>query len=557
MALGIIGAATQPPGPARPAPVEWTVDAVLDAVAAAVPDRVMTVCGERRRTFGESVRWTRQLANLLVSRGLGGDPTGANLPRWECGQDRVALIMHNDLYVDAVVACLRARVVPVNVNHHYTAREVRELLDYLEPRGVIYHRSLGSLVGAALPPGCELLLELDDDPELAALPGAVSVEEALAVGVVDHDVVPSPDDVMMVCTGGTTGRPKAVLWRQADAYVSTMTGIEHASLDAVADVVPVTGEPYFAVSPLMHTAGLSTVFTAILTGRTAVVYDNRKKFDAATVLRTAERERVCMLTIVGDAYAGPLVAELERQTYDLSELVGIGTGGAATNPKHKDALLNLLPHIIIADAFGSSETGGMAASRSQRESTSATFTMHPSGTVVSADRTRFLEPGEAEVGWIARRGRVPLGYLHDQEATERTFPEIGGERVAIPGDRAVVESDGAIRLLGRDSLVINTGGEKVFVEEVEEIIRVHPAVLDAVVVGRPSERWGHEVVAVVALRGGATLTQPQLYEFCTQRLAKFKAPKALLLVHDVPRLSNGKPDYRQAKALAGEPHGLR
>lgn len=567
MALGIVGGAAQPSGPAGPARIEWTVDAILDAAAEAVPDRLMTVCGERRRTFGESVRWTRQLANLLVSRGLGGDQSSVDLPRWESGQDRVALIMHNDLYVDAVVACLRARVVPVNVNHHYTAREVRELLDYIQPRGVIYHRSLGALVGAALPLECELLLELDDAPEIASLPGAVSVEKALAVGVVDHDVTPSPDDVMMVCTGGTTGRPKAVLWRQADAYVSTMTGIEHASLDAVADGVPATSEPYFAVSPLMHTAGLSTVFTAVLAGRTAVVYDNRKKFDAATVLRTAERERVRTLTIVGDAYAGPLVAELERQTYDLSELVGIGTGGAATNPKHKDALLELLPHIVIADAFGSSETGGMAASRSQRDSSSSTFNMHPSGAVVSADRTRFLQPGDPEVGWIARRGRVPLGYLHDREATERTFPVIDGERVAIPGDRAVVEADGAIRLLGRDSLVINTGGEKVFVEEVEEIVRAHPSVADAVVVGRPSERWGHEVVAVVAVRGGAALTQTQLYEFCTQRLARFKAPKALLLVDNVPRLSNGKPDYRQAKELAaeresrdrssGEQHGLR
>jgi fatty-acyl-CoA synthase len=532
---------------------EWTVNNVLDVVAATVPDRVMTICGQRRSTFRESGERIRRLANFLTSQRFGIHQDRSTLQRWECGQDRVALIMHNDLYVDVVVACLRARVVPVNVNHHYSAPEVRELLDYVGARAVIYHRSLGPLVAAGISPECQLLISVDDGSQAPPLPTSITLSDALKIGRIEHAVSQSPDDLIMVCTGGTTGRPKGVLWRQADAYISTMTGHEYASPEAIAAAVPTSGQTFFAVSPLMHAAGISTALTAVLGGRTAVVYDNRHKFDAQSVLRTAELEKVRTLTIVGDAYAGPLVAELQRHPYTLPDLLVIGTGGAAINPAHKRALLDLLPHITIADAFGSSETGGMAASRSSHDTASTTFAMHPTGAVVSADRMRFLQPGDNEVGWIARTGRVPLGYFKDQAATELTFPEIDGTRVAIPGDRAALQADGTVRLLGRDALVINTGGEKVFVEEVEEIVRAHPAVHDAVVVGRPSDRWGQEVVALIAVRAGAELTEGDIYDFCTARLARFKAPKGVVLVDEVRRLGNGKADYGWAKreALSG------
>jgi 3-oxocholest-4-en-26-oate---CoA ligase len=533
-----------------PAMTEWTVGTVLDAIVAAVPDRVMTVCGPRRSTFRESHARIRLLANFLVSQGFGSHRDRSTLQRWECGQDRVALIMHNDLYVDVLIACLRARVVPVNVNHHYSPREVRELLDYVGARAVIYHRSLGPLVAAAVSPECSLLVSVDDGSQEAQLLSSITLDEALDIGLVGHAVAESPDDVLMVCTGGTTGRPKGVLWRQADAYISTMTGHEYDASEAIGAAVPSSSEPLFALSPLMHAAGVSTALTAVLGGRTAVLYDNRDKFDARTALCTAEREKVRTMTIVGDAYAGPLVSELRRQTYELPELVVIGTGGAAINPEHKRALLEQLPRVMIADAFGSSETGGMAASRSSHACTSTTFALHPSGEVVSADRTRFLQPGEDEVGWIARTGRVPLGYFQDRPATEHTFPEIDGVRVAIPGDRAVREGDGTIRLLGRDSLVVNTGGEKVFVEEVEEVVRAHPAVCDAVVIGRPSQRWGQEVVALIAPRVGAQVSEADIHDFCRARLARFKAPKGVVVVDEVRRLGNGKADYRWAKRVA-------
>jgi len=534
---------------------EWTVGAVLDAIADVVPDRLMTVCGDRRSTFAESAGRTNRLANYFSDKGFGVYAARETIERWECGQDRVALIMYNDLYPDMVIGCLKARVVPVNVNHHYSAHEIRDLLDYVRPRGIIYHRSLGARFAEVLPPiGTELLVSIDDGSAAPELPGAVSLDDALAVGSSDFHLAGSPDDLIMMCTGGTTGRPKGVLWRQSDMYVSSMVGADHDSVSEIHDKVRGGGPPWFAVSPLMHAAGMWTAFAALCAGVPVVLYDDRNKLDARSVWATAEREKVGMLTMVGDAYAGPLVAELRAHPYDLSSLNAIGTGGAATNAKYKRALMECLPQVTIIEGYGSSESGNMAFGHSRGGHASETFEPRVGATVVSADRSRFLRPGDHEIGWAARTGRIPLGYFGDAEATQRTFPEIEGQRVVIPGDRASVEKDGTIRLFGRDSLVVNTGGEKVFVEEVEEVLRAHPNIADALVVGRPSERWGEEVVAIVAPHPGARLTADgqALYTFCTSQLAHFKAPKAFIFVEQIQRLGNGKPNYRWAREQAEE-----
>ena len=534
---------------------EWTVGAVLDAIADVVPDRLMTVCGDRRSTFAESAGRTNRLANYFSDKGFGVYAARETIERWECGQDRVALIMYNDLYPDMVIGCLKARVVPVNVNHHYSAHEIRDLLDYVRPRGIIYHRSLGARFAEVLPPiGTELLVSIDDGSAAPELPGAVSLDDALTAGGSDFHLAGSPDDLIMMCTGGTTGRPKGVLWRQSDMYVSSMVGADHDSVSEIHDKVRGGGPPWFAVSPLMHAAGMWTAFAALCAGLPVVLYDDRNKLDARSVWATAEREKVGMLTMVGDAYAGPLVAELRAHPYDLSSLNAIGTGGAATNAKYKRALMECLPQVTIIEGYGSSESGNMAFGHSRGGHASETFEPRVGATVVSADRSRFLRPGDHEIGWAARTGRIPLGYFGDAEATQRTFPEIEGQRVVIPGDRASVEKDGTIRLFGRDSLVVNTGGEKVFVEEVEEVLRAHPNIADALVVGRPSERWGEEVVAIVAPHPGARLTADgrALYTFCTSQLAQFKAPKAFIFVEQIQRLGNGKPNYRWAREQAEE-----
>lgn len=509
----------------------------------------MTICGSRRSTFRESAERTRRLANFLAGNGLGAHRERATLQNWECGQDRVALVMHNDLYPDAVIGCLKARTVPVNINYYYTPHEVGELLDYVKPRAVIYHRALGAKFAEVLSrDGVEVLVSVDDGSGAPELSGAISLDDALAQGDTDRGATASPDDLLMICTGGTTGRPKGVLWRQSDIYVSSMVGADHACAQEIHDKVGgPAGAPWFAVSPLMHAAGMWTAFAAIMAGTPVVLYDTAKKLDPRLVWATAERERVGMMTMVGDAYAAPLVAALRSGSYDLSSLYAIGTGGAATNPLYQQALVELIPQLTVINGYGSSETGNMGFGHSRRGSQANTFTLREGGLVLSEDYSRFLSPGEPEVGWVAREGRIPLGYLDDPEATRKTFPEIDGKRVVISGDRAALEADGTLRLYGRGSLVVNTGGEKVFVEEVEEVLRAHPAVADALVVGRPSERWGEEVVALIELRDGATGNEKaaeELDTICTSRLARFKAPKEFLVVERVQRLGNGKADYR-------------
>ena len=533
---------------------EWTIGAVLDAVADAVPDRLMTICGTRRSTFAESADRTRRLANYLADNGFGAHAERDALGNWECGQDRVALIMHNDLYPDMVIACLKARVVPVNVNHYYTRREVADLLAYVRPRGVVYHRALGAKFADVLPAdGTELLISIDDGSDLPELPGAVTLNDALAQGDSDHANTPVPDDLLMICTGGTTGRPKGVLWRQSDMYVASMNGDDHTAVEDIHRRVQNAGAPWFAVSPLMHAAGMWTAFSAVLNGQTVVLYDTRQKFDPATVLETAEREKVGLMTMVGDAYAGPIVGELGRRSYDLSSMFAIGTGGAATNVKHQQALLKHLPHITVINGYGSSETGNMGFGHSRQGTQADTFTIRDGGLVLAEDYSRFLEPGDPQIGWVARTGRIPLGYFDDEAATAKTFPVVNGKRVVISGDRASVDADGTLRLFGRDSLVINTGGEKVFVEEVEEVLRAHPAVGDALVVGRDSERWGQEIAALVELRDANDANdadEEALRTHCAAELARFKVPKAFIVVDKVRRLGNGKADYRWAKEQA-------
>jgi acyl-CoA synthetase (AMP-forming)/AMP-acid ligase II len=531
---------------------EWSFVDVHDIVAATVPDREMLVCGDLRRTFGEVASRTKSIAAYLRAHQLGPRSERAELERWECGQDPVALVMHNGVeYFEAMLGAFRARAVPFNVNQHYRPAEVRALFTDIGVRAVIYHRRYGPLVATACDISGVVLIDVDDGSGAAPLPGSTNFEEVAATPVTSPLPQPSPDDLYLVCTGGTTGRPKAVMWRQADVYVSAMGGTEDATLEAIATASKAGGSgPSYPVPPLMHAAAQWTGFSSLHRGGTVVMHDDSGPFNVKDILELAEREKVALMSIVGDAYAGPMVDELRRRTYDLSALAILGTGGAATAERHKDALLDLLPHLVIVDGYGASETGGMAFGARSKGSRSEGFTPSRGATVASADRSRFLSPGETEVGWTARRGRVPLGYLNDRERTEATFPIIDGERVSIPGDRAQLAQDGRILMLGRDSLVVNTGGEKVFVEEIEEIVRRHPEVADALVVGRSSDRFGQEVVAIVAPRPGVTLEPTSIREFVSAEVARFKAPRAVAVCENVQRHANGKADYQWAREMA-------
>ena len=535
-------------------PGEWSFAAVHDVLAATTPERDMVVCGTVRRTFGEVAHRTKSIAAFLLERGVGIHAERADLARWESGQDPVALVLHNGTeYFEAMFGAYRARAVPFNVNQHYRPVEISALLADVGVEAVVYHRRYGPLVEMAIAERRVVLIDVDDGSGVAPLPGSTNFEEAASTPIAGSLPATSPDDLYLVCTGGTTGRPKAVLWRQADVYVSAMAGVEQATVDTIVDAATTgtgSGRPWYPVAPLMHAAAQWTAFSGLNQGATVVVHEDSGPFNARTVLELAEREQVALMSIVGDAYAVPMVDELRRRRYDLSSLFILGTGGAATGEQHTEALLDLLPNVVILDGYGASETGGMAFGVRAKGKKNDGFAPSAGATVISEDRSRFLVPGDPEVGWTARRGRVPLGYLHDRERTERTFPIIDGERVTLPGDRAQLSSDGRILLLGRDSLVVNTGGEKVFVEEVEDVVRRHPDVADALVVGRPSDRFGQEVVAVVAPAEGVTIDPRSIREFVAEEIARFKAPRAVAVVERVGRHANGKPDYGWAKEAA-------
>jgi fatty-acyl-CoA synthase len=532
--------------------MEWSLPAVSDVFAAAVPERDMLVFGGVRRSYGEVRRRTAGLARFLAAHGLGARRERSDLERWECGQSPVALAMHNrGEYVESMLACYRARAVPFNVNHHYTPGELRALLTMVGAEAIVYERRLAPRLAQALVGLRPLLLDLDDGSGTTPLPGSVSYERAVEGSEGGALPEPSPDDLYMVCTGGTTGSPKAVLWRQADIFVAAMGGSESATAEGLAALAAAEPQVFFPAPPLMHAAAQWTAFGGMHVGATVALHDDSARFDARTILDVVEREKVTLMAIVGDAYARPLIDELRRAPRELPALRRIGTGGAITTDECKQALLELLPDVTIVDGYGASETGGMAYGARTRARIAAGFSPGAGALVLSADRSRILAPGDDEIGWTARRGRVPLGYLGDREKTEATFPVVDGERLAVPGDRATLAADGTIRVLGRDSMVVNTGGEKVFVEEVEKALLRHPAVADVLVVGRPSPRFGQEVVAIVQVRAGGEGASPrELRAFAAKSIARFKAPRAVAFCDVIGRHPTGKPDYEWARKVA-------
>jgi acyl-CoA synthetase (AMP-forming)/AMP-acid ligase II len=317
------------------------------------------------------------------------------------------------------------------------------------------------------------------------------------------------------------------------------------------------GPGSMTVAPLMHGAAQWAAFISLCGGRPFVMPPTTTHFDPAEALALASRERVMSLSMVGDAFGRPLADELESGDYDLSGLFVLVTGGAALSAPLKQRFVDLVPHLTVLDAGGSSESGAqMIQASSRQQGASGRFAPNPGAVVVSADMTRILSPGDDEMGWLAQQGLIPLGYLGDPEKTARTFPVIDGIRHSVPGDRARWFADGQIELLGRDSVTINSGGEKIFAEEVEAAIAEHPAVYDVVVTSRPSARWGNEVVAIVALADGEQALQQGMADSiiaeAARHLARYKLPKAVVFRDRLQRSPSGKADYRWAKAQAAQ-----
>ncbi|MBX3706755.1 MAG: acyl-CoA synthetase [Pseudomonadales bacterium] len=538
---------------ARP---EISIAEVQEAIAAAIPDREAIVFRDRRFTYRDWNERTRRLANYLISLGLGCHTPRSALAGWESGQDHLALYLHNgNEYLEGMLGGYKARVAPFNVNYRYVDEELVYLLNNARTRAIVYHAEFAPRVAAirAAVPTLEFLIQVRDDSAEPLLPGAVEYEAALAGASAARPAVEwSPDDLYILYTGGTTGMPKGVLWRQSDILFAALGGGAHASRESLVAAARAGSMKILPAAPFMHGAGHWIAFTALNGGHTCVIQSDVKRLDPADIWGVCERERVNFLQIVGDAFGRPLLDELDRHRYDLSALQILLSGGAPLNAALKAQFLAHIPHLNVIDGLGSSETGGQGSHISTKETGASTgrFMPGPDNVIVDEALTRVLAPGHEGMGWWAKRGRVPLGYLDDAEKSRKTFIEIEGERYAVPGDRARHLADGTVELHGRDSVTINSGGEKIFAEEVEHALKQHPAVYDAVVAGRPSERWGSEVVGIVRLKPGQAVSAAELIESMSEHLARYKLPKAIVFRDEIVRSPSGKADYRWAREQA-------
>jgi fatty-acyl-CoA synthase len=538
---------------------------VFATVATAIPDETFLVWRGRALSYADVDARVDGFANYLTSVGLGCHTERDELAGHQSGQDHLGIYLRNgNEYLEAMIGSYRARVAPFNVSYRYVEDELLYLLTDAASKALVYPAEFAPRVAAIRDrlPHLRVLVQVADHSGHELLPGAVDYETILATPTPPAGLpLPSGDDLYVLYTGGTTGMPKGVLWRQHDIFLSSMGGRPWGSdqpltsYDELAEKARATAGAMsmMMIPPFMHGAAQWAAFNAVTMGGRLVIPDDVERMRPAEVLRLAAQERVLSLPVVGDAIARPLLDEIESGDYDLSGLLTITNGGAPLSPTVRERLLAALPHLMLLDAVGASESGAQmsTATTAGAEVQPATFTPQPDTAVVSAELDRVLQPGEGQ-GWLARRDLIPLGYLGDETKTAKTFPTISGVRWSVPGDRADVLPDGRIRLLGRDSVTINSGGEKIFVEEVERAIAAHPAVYDVVVVGRPSERWGSEVVAVVQFAEGVDATDEQLVEACRTSIARYKIPKAFVRTAKVVRSPAGKADYRWAKELVAE-----
>ena len=528
---------------------------LFERVTDAVPDREVIVSPARRLTFRQLDERANRLANALAGLGVGaGDHIGLQL-------------LNGSEYLEGMLAAFKLSAVPVNVNFRYVANELRHLYDDADLVALLHHREFSPQVGEAATAvgGLKHLLVVDDNSGAEPPAAAASYEPTLAAASAERPdgSKRSGDDRYIAYTGGTTGLPKGVVWRQEDIFFAAMGGGDVfqsgnfiKTPEEIVDRIPEAGATILTTPPLMHVSAQWGVFSQLFGGG-RIVFPAPGPFDADAVWHIVQDEGVNILTIVGDAMARPLAnafaaANDRGAPYDVSSLIVIGSGGATLSSTAKGKLAELLPTLMIVDGFGSSETGivGNKLHAAGDEGTQPRFTVNAQTNVLSDDGTP-VEPGSGQVGRLARKGHVPLGYYKDETKTKTTFLEVDGARWVLPGDHALVEADGTVVLLGRGSTSINTGGEKVYPEEVETALMTSPAVADAVVVGVPDERWGERVVAVVKPAAGATPTLEDLQEHVRASLARYKAPRELLIVDAVERTPAGKPDYKWAREVAG------
>ena len=523
----------------------WNLADLWETLADAAGDAEVLVAGDVRQSYRELDERANRLAHHLAAAGIGEG-------------DRVGVYSYNRAeFVEALLAAYKLRAIPLNVNFRYVEAELAYIFRDSGMTGLVYERSFAPQVAALAPdfPELRTLVEIADASETsAAVPGAVDYEDALAAASPERGFpARSADDLYIIYTGGTTGMPKGTMWRHEDIFHGAMGGGTWCG-GTVADPADIAKNAeldfrvtFGVLAPLMHGAAQWMGMGGLLGGGRVVVYPQRH-FDPHAVLQMVATEKVNTISVVGDAMARPIADAMRERSYDLSSLFSLGSGGAVLSDTVKDELRAGAPNLMVMDTYGSSELG--AGGRSAADGLGARFAVEGDVAVLDEETLKPVEPGSGAVGKIGRRGHIPLGYWGDPEKTASTFPTVDGVRWAIPGDYATVEADGTVVLLGRGSVCINTGGEKVYPEEVEAALKAHPAVYDAIVVGIADPRWTQRVVAVVAPRPGESPSLDELEAHCRTLVAGYKVPRQIALVDEVRRTPVGKADYAWAREVA-------
>jgi len=534
--------------------MEFNVADLFEGAVDRIPDREALVCGEERATFRRLDERANRLAHYFLSLGL------------EKGNHIGIYAFNSVQWVEAMLAAFKIRAVPININYRYVDEELRYIFENADLVAIVHQRQFAAKIANVKPhvPKLKHCIVVEDGSgvDYSAL-GAVEYEQVLAQFSPERRFPPrAADDTYVLYTGGTTGMPKGVMWYHKDVIFTLGGGIDAMTRerakcpeDMLAKIKDDAMLVQMPLAPLMHGAAQWGVLSQLFVGNRVVLIPG--SFEPHKTWATVEREKVNSMLITGDAVARPLIEALAEKEYDLSSLFVISSSAAVFSPSVKLQFLERFPNLILLDAHGASEQGltGMrmitkeSLQQSQGDRAGLRITPDPDVTVLDED-FKPVQPGSGVIGRLARGGNVPYGYYKDPKKTAEVFPVVDGKRWSLAGDLALIEADGTIVMLGRGSQCINSGGEKIYPEEVEGALKSHPSVFDALVVGVPDERWGERVAAVVQLRDGTTLTLEEADRHCRNLIAGYKIPRELHTVSEIKRSPSGKPDYPWASRLA-------